>query len=91
MLILKNGKINRITRCGKEGFEHHHRPEGSVMTVDFDVNGQNFMALNGGPEFKFSDGGEEGPCGWLKDKYGLSWQVNPTVLAEMLASPAIRI
>lgn len=108
--VFKTGKINRVTRYTKEGFENHKRPEGSVMTIDFDVNGQNFMGLNGGPQFKFSEaislvvhcesqkeidyhweklseGGEEGPCGWIKDKFGLSWQINPTLLAEMLVSP----
>lgn len=80
------------------------------MTVEFQLEGQDFIALNGGPQFKFteaisfsvncetqeevdkfweklSDGGEEGPCGWLKDRYRLSWQVNPTVLGEMLSDP----
>ena len=82
-------------------------PKGTVMTVTFQLDGQEFMALNGGPMFKFTEaisfivncktqqevdelweklskGGEEGPCGWLKDKYGLSWQIVPTVLGEML-------
>lgn len=82
-------------------------PRGSVMTVEFELDGQRFIALNGGPEFKFTEavsfsidckdqeevdrywdalgaGGEPGPCGWLKDKFGLSWQVNPTILGEML-------
>jgi len=80
------------------------------MTVVFELDGQQFIALNGGPHFKFNEaisfsvdckmqqevdeyweklsaGGEEGPCGWLKDKYGLSWQVNPTILGEMLSDP----
>ena len=101
--IFKNSKIVNITRYGEAG----PGPEGSVMTVDFELDGQPFIALNGGPQFKFneaisfsvdcktqsevdefwkklSEGGEEGPCGWLKDKYGLSWQVNPTILGEML-------
>ena len=92
---------------GKEAAQVSGKPEGMVMTVMFQLDGQEFMALNGGPEFKFSEaislmvscesqeevdelwdrlseGGEEGPCGWLKDKYGLSWQVVPTVLGEML-------
>ncbi len=85
-------------------------PKGSVMTVEFELDGQRFIALNGGPEYKFTEavsftvqcetqaevdhfwdtlgaGGEHGPCGWLKDKFGLSWQVNPTVLSEMLNDP----
>ena len=83
------------------------RPAGMVMTVVFELDGQRFVALNGGPEFTFteavsfsvncktqeevdefweklSDGGEQGPCGWLKDRYGLSWQINPGVLGQML-------
>src|SRR5437667_8441510 len=105
--IFKNSKIGNISRYGKEGYEIHGRPAGTVMTVEFQIEGQNFIALNGGPPFKFTeavsfsvdcktqeevdelwkkltDGGEEGACGWLKDKYGLSWQINPTILGEML-------
>jgi predicted 3-demethylubiquinone-9 3-methyltransferase (glyoxalase superfamily) len=105
--IFKNAKIGRISRYGKEGVEIHGKAAGSVMTVEFEIEGQTFVALNGGPHFKFNEavslqvhcekqkevdyfwsklaaGGEEGPCGWLKDKYGLSWQVVPTVLPEML-------
>jgi predicted 3-demethylubiquinone-9 3-methyltransferase (glyoxalase superfamily) len=105
--IFKNAKIGRISRYGKEGVESHGKAAGSVMTVEFEIEGQTFVALNGGPHFKFNEavsfqvhcetqkevdyfwsklaaGGEEGPCGWLKDKYGLSWQVVPTVLPEML-------
>jgi predicted 3-demethylubiquinone-9 3-methyltransferase (glyoxalase superfamily) len=107
--IFKNSRIGRITRYGKEGHEIHGRPEGSVLTVEFDINGQNFTALNGGPVFKFNEavsfqvycesqqeldhyweklakGGDAKAqqCGWLKDKYGVSWQVVPTVLAGML-------
>jgi predicted 3-demethylubiquinone-9 3-methyltransferase (glyoxalase superfamily) len=97
-----------VSRYGKEGFEIHGRPAGSVMTVEFELDGVRFTALNGGPVFKFteaislqvfcdsqeeidyfwsklSEGGEEGPCGWLKDKYGLSWQVVPRILPDMLA------
>lgn len=108
--VFKNGKIRHTARYGKEGFEFHHKPEGSVMTVDFEVNGQRFMALNGGPDFKFNDaislvvycesqkeideywekltsnGGQEVQCGWLKDKFGLSWQIVPTVMDKMMAS-----
>ncbi len=104
--IFPNSKIVTITRYGDAG----PGPKGSVMTVVFQLNGQEFIALNGGPQFKFTEavslsvdcktqeevdqywkrlsaGGEEGPCGWLKDRYGLSWQVNPTILGEMLNDP----
>lgn len=107
--IFKNSKIGRISRYGKEGFEIHQMPAGTVMTVEFTLDGQNFVALNGGPIFKFneaisfivncetqdeidyywnklSEGGDKNAqqCGWLKDKYGLSWQVVPTVLEDMI-------
>ncbi len=107
--IFKNSKIGRIARYGKEGYEIHGRPAGTVMTVEFEVEGQIFTALNGGPIFKFneaisfqvhcktqeeadyyweklSEGGDEKAqqCGWLKDKYSVSWQIVPTVLVEML-------
>jgi len=104
--IFKNSKIGTVARYGKAG----PRPEGMVMTVAFEIEGQQFVALNGGPEFKFNEaisfqihcesqeevdyfwdrltaGGEEGPCGWLKDKYGVSWQVTPKALLEMLSDP----
>lgn len=106
--VFKNSKTGRISRYGKAGQDVHGRPPGSVMTVEFELDGQPFVALNGGPLFKFteavsfqvfcetqqeidhywnglSQGGEEGPCGWLKDKYGLSWQVVPTVLPQMMS------
>ena len=106
--LFKNSKIVSIARYGEEGAEVSGRPAGTVMTIEFQLEGQDFMALNGGPEFKFTeaisflvncetqeevdkfwdkltDGGEEQPCGWLKDKYGLSWQIVPTVLGEMLS------
>ncbi len=111
--IFKNSKITKTTRYGKAGNEIHHRPAGSVMTVEFEANGQKFTALNGGPEFKFNEAvsfmisckdqkevdyyweklGEGGDpkaqvCGWLKDKYGLSWQVVPERLHELLGDPA---
>jgi len=93
--IFKNSKIENISRYGKEDFDVHGRKEGSVMTVSFQINGQSFTTLNGGPVFKFNeaisfqvycdtqeeidyywtqltDGGQEGQCGWLKDKFGLS-------------------
>ncbi len=104
--IFENSKIGKISRYGEGG----PGPAGSVMVVEFELDGQPFLALNGGPQFKFnesisfsvacksqsevdefwrnlSEGGEEGPCGWLKDKYGLSWQVNPTILGELLSDP----
>src|SRR5574341_399095 len=100
--IFKNSKILTTTRYGEGG----PGPKGSVMTVRFQLDGQEFIALNGGPHFKFTEavsfsvdcktqaevdefweklsaGGQEGTCGWQKDKYGLSWQVNPTILGEM--------
>jgi predicted 3-demethylubiquinone-9 3-methyltransferase (glyoxalase superfamily) len=106
--IFKNSKIGKITRYDEEAVGPTGRPAGSVMTVDFELEGQEFVALNGGPMFKFTEatsfvvncesqeevdyfwkklsaGGEESHCGWLKDKFGLSWQVVPTVLIEMLA------
>jgi len=104
--IFKNSKIVKVARYGEAG----PGPKGSVMTVVFELEGQEFIALNGGPQFKFTEaisfsvscntqkevdefweklskGGEEGPCGWLKDKYGLSWQINPAILGEMLSDP----
>jgi predicted 3-demethylubiquinone-9 3-methyltransferase (glyoxalase superfamily) len=104
--VFPNSKIVEVTRYGSAG----PRPDGTVMTVSFELDGQEFVALNGGPDFTFneavslqvncetqdevdafwstlSEGGEEGPCGWLKDKFGLSWQIVPTVLPELLADP----
>lgn len=105
--VFKNSRIGKVARYGDAG----PGPAGSAMTVEFQLDGQPFIALNGGPDFKFNeavsfsiecksqeevdeywrkltaDGGEEGPCGWLKDKYGLSWQVNPTILGQMLSDP----
>jgi predicted 3-demethylubiquinone-9 3-methyltransferase (glyoxalase superfamily) len=100
-------KIIDVASYGEAGAQASGRPEGSAMTVTFRLDGQEFTALNGGPEFQFteavsfvvncenqeevdelwdrlSEGGEQGPCGWLKDRYGLSWQIVPTVLGEML-------
>jgi predicted 3-demethylubiquinone-9 3-methyltransferase (glyoxalase superfamily) len=109
--VFKNSKMGKITRYGREGFEIHGQPEGKVMTVDFELEGSKFVALNGGPIFKFNesvsfqiqcetqdeidyywskltaDGGRESQCGWLKDKFGLSWQVTPVALIEMLTGP----
>jgi predicted 3-demethylubiquinone-9 3-methyltransferase (glyoxalase superfamily) len=107
--IFKNSKIGDVTRYGKEGYEIHGREAGSVLTVDFEIEGQKFVALNGGPIFKFNEaisfqvdcetqkeldyyweklskGGDEQAqqCGWLKDKYGVSWQIVPIVLGKML-------
>ncbi len=104
--VFKNSRILDVSRYGEAG----PRPAGSVMTVSFELDGQGFVALNGGPDFTFteavsfqvncatqeevddfwnnlSEGGEEGPCGWLKDKYGLSWQIVPTALSELLNDP----
>src|SRR6266487_4351894 len=106
--IFKDSKIGRIARYGEEAAEKTGRPKGSVMTVEFELEGQQFVGLNGGPMFKFTEaisfvvncetqeevdyfweklsagGGQESECGWLKDKFGLSWQVTPTVLIDML-------
>ena len=101
--IFPNSSIGAITRYGPDA----HGPEGSVMTVAFVLDGQPYIALNGGPLFTFSeaisfevgcesqeevdhywdrlsDGGQQGPCGWLKDRYGFSWQVCPTVLEDLV-------
>ncbi len=110
--IFKNSRIVATTRYGEAGKEVHGRSAGTVMTVEFELNGQPFTALNGGPHFKFNEAvsfqvmcqtqeevdhywkrlGEGGDpkaqqCGWLKDKYGLSWQVVPTGMVEMLNDP----
>jgi predicted 3-demethylubiquinone-9 3-methyltransferase (glyoxalase superfamily) len=110
--LFRNSGIDSISRYGKEGFEIHGQKEGTAMVVNFNINGQSFSALNGGPIFKFNesislqvfcetqeeidhywgqltkDGGQEGQCGWLKDKYGLSWQIIPAILADLLSDPA---
>jgi len=106
--IFKNSSIGNITRFGKEGFEVHGMPEGTAMTVDFELNGMKFIAINGGPIFKFSEAisivvncenqeeidhywehltleGEASQCGWLKDKFGVSWQIIPTILPKFFA------
>ncbi len=105
--IFKNSKIGKVSRYCNEGTEIHGKQAGSVMTVDFELDGMRLVALNGGPQFTFdeaisfqihcdtqeevdhfwrrlSEGGSGGPCGWLKDKFGLSWQVVPKALIEML-------
>jgi predicted 3-demethylubiquinone-9 3-methyltransferase (glyoxalase superfamily) len=104
--VFENSRILEVTRYGVAG----PGPEGAVMTVTFELDGQKLVALNGGPHFTFneaisfqvscetqdevdylwstlSQGGEEGPCGWLKDKYGVSWQIVPTALAELIGDP----
>jgi len=105
--IFPSSRIVKVARYGDPG----PGPKGNVMTVQFELDGQEIVALNGGPLFKFTEaislsidcktqdevdhywngltagGGQTSQCGWLKDKYGLSWQVNPTVLGEMLADP----
>jgi predicted 3-demethylubiquinone-9 3-methyltransferase (glyoxalase superfamily) len=111
--IFPNSRIVRVARYGKEGFEVHQRPAGSVMTVDFELDGQRFLALNGGPVFKFNEavslmvycadqrevdyywekltaGGPPGAqqCGWLKDKFGLSWQVVPEPMLALVSDPS---
>ncbi len=110
--IFKNSKIGTIARYGEAGREVTGKAPGTVMTVAFELNGQPFTALNGGPDFKFNEavsfqimcqtqdevdhywdrlsaGGDKQAqqCGWVKDKYGVSWQVVPTVLVEMMADP----
>ena len=106
--VFKNSKIGRILRYSEEAAKASGRPAGSVLTVEFEMEGQKFVALNGGPLFQFNesisfvvncetqeevdyfwekltaDGGQESQCGWLKDKFGLSWQITPTVLIDML-------
>jgi predicted 3-demethylubiquinone-9 3-methyltransferase (glyoxalase superfamily) len=110
--IFKNSKIGTISRYGEAGREVHGKPAGSVMTVGFELDGQAFTALNGGPVFRFteaislqidcesqkevdyywdklSEGGDDKAqqCGWLKDRYGLSWQVVPRALIELMSDP----
>ncbi|MEX2167859.1 MAG: VOC family protein [Pirellulales bacterium] len=107
--VFKNSKIGHVSRYGEAGFEIHGKPAGTVLTMEFELNGRPFTALNGGPMFKFneavsfqvhcdsqdevdyywsklSQGGDENAqqCGWLKDKFGLSWQIVPTVLIKLL-------
>ena len=110
--IFRNSKIVNVARYGEAGHEIHGRPAGTVMTIAFELDGQAFTALNGGPVFKFNEavslqvncetqdqvdyywerltaGGDEKAqqCGWLKDKYGLSWQVVPIALADLIKDP----
>jgi len=104
--VFPNSRIVHVSHYGSAG----PRPAGMVMEVEFELNGRSFLALNGGPDFAFSEaislqadckdqdevdrlwvtlseGGEEGPCGWLKDRYGLSWQIVPSVMYELIADP----
>ena len=108
MSIFKKSKILKVTRYSEEAANASGRPAGSVLTMEFELEGQRFTALNGGPHFKFTEavsfvvncktqtevdkfwkrlsaGGQEGQCGWLKDKYGLSWQIVPAMLGEWLS------
>jgi len=108
--VFNNSKVMSITHYGNEGTEITGQPAGSVMTVEFQIEGQNFVALNGGPAFKFTEAisfvvdcetqeevdelwnklsavPESEQCGWLKDKYGLSWQIIPRVLNELMNDP----
>ncbi len=107
--IFKKSKILQIARYNENGAKASGKPKGSVMTVRFRLEGQDFMALNGGPQFKFNEavsfvvncrtqaevdyywkklsaGGKEIQCGWLKDKYGVTWQIVPNILGELLGS-----
>ncbi|MGH9686467.1 MAG: VOC family protein [Candidatus Acidiferrales bacterium] len=108
--IFKNSKVGAVSRYGEEDAKVSGRPVGSAMVVMFQLDGQDFMALNGGPQFKFSEavsfivncesqeevdhfweklsaGGKKDRCGWLKDKFGLSWQIVPTALARLMSDP----
>lgn len=108
--IFKNSKVGKVTRYDAAGAQVSGMPEGSAMTVEFQLEGQDFIALNGGPIFKFTEAisfsvdcqtqeevdhywnalsavPESEQCGWLKDKYGLSWQIVPRQLNELLSNP----
>ena len=109
--LFKNSKITNVARYDEAGAKASGRPVGTVMTMTFQLDGQEFMALNGGPIFKFTEatsfivncesqsevdslwdaltahGGEESQCGWLKDRFGLSWQIVPTALGELMSDP----
>src|SRR3989338_1488355 len=112
LTVFKNSKKGAISHYGKEGFEIHGMPEGTVLTIEFELEGQKFLAMNGGPVFKFNEavsfmitcenqekidyyweklteGGdpESQQCGWLKDKFGLSWQVVPEGLDKLMTGP----
>jgi predicted 3-demethylubiquinone-9 3-methyltransferase (glyoxalase superfamily) len=108
--LFKNSKVGTVTRYSEESAAAAGRPKGSAMTVTFELEGQEFIALNGGPHFKFSEaisfvvkcetqeeidkfwetlseGGQKSQCGWLKDRYGLSWQIVPTILDKLMKDP----
>jgi predicted 3-demethylubiquinone-9 3-methyltransferase (glyoxalase superfamily) len=109
--VFKDSRITQVSRYPDAGQDIHKKPAGSVMVVAFELDGQPFTALNGGPIFKFdeavsfqimcemqdeidyywsrltADGGQEGPCGWLKDRFGLSWQVVPSAIPRMMSDP----
>ena len=110
--IFLNSTVHRISRYGEAGFEHHHKPAGSVLAIDFELDGHRVTALNGGPIFRFteaislqvicqtqdeidhywnrlSEGGDPRAqqCGWLKDRFGLSWQIVPAALPALMADP----
>ncbi len=107
--VFDNSRIKQVSRYGKAGQDVHGKAPGSVMVVEFEIAGQTFTALNGGPQFKFSeavsfqvmcdgqdeidrfwsklsDGGKPGQCGWLKDRYGLSWQIVPAALPQLITN-----
>jgi predicted 3-demethylubiquinone-9 3-methyltransferase (glyoxalase superfamily) len=107
--VFDNSRIKQVSRYGKAGQDMHGKAPGSVMVVEFEIDGQTFTALNGGPHFKFNEavsfqimcsgqeeidhfwaklsaGGQEGQCGWLKDRFGLSWQVVPAALPQMISN-----
>jgi predicted 3-demethylubiquinone-9 3-methyltransferase (glyoxalase superfamily) len=107
--VFDNSRIKQVSRYGKAGQDVHGKAPGSVMVVEFEIDGQTFTALNGGPHFKFNEavsfqimcsgqeeidhfwtklsaGGQEGQCGWLKDRFGLSWQVVPAALPQMITN-----
>ena len=113
LTIFESSHVRKVSRYGKAGHEFHQKPEGSVMAIAFELDGQPFTALNGGPIFRFneaislqvycesqeevdyywkklSEGGDDKAqqCGWLKDKYGVSWQIVPTVLPDLVGDPA---
>jgi len=111
--VFKNSKIGRVIRYGEDGAKASGRPKGTVMTVAFRLDGQEFVALNGGPQFTFSpaisfvvncnnqeevdelwerlsEGGHQNRCGWLQDKYGISWQIVPSSLGEMLSDTDVQ-
>jgi predicted 3-demethylubiquinone-9 3-methyltransferase (glyoxalase superfamily) len=108
--VFKNAKLGRISHYPNEGQEVHQQPEGKVLVVEFEIEGQKFIGLNGGPQFKLSeavsfvvncdtqaeidyywekltaDGGQPSQCGWLKDKFGLSWQVTPSKVGDWITA-----